>query len=208
MFDIPPMFGGGDNIWDEPDIVLQYIVTALVNGMGLEISVTLMARGLVISGTLTSEAAYLDRISNMLREQVAFTDPEMPPEIKESLQQILDLRSLSEFDITNFIPRSVIEKMEADLEDGDTADVDGNDEDDIDYDDMDFDEDDFPMTLQYLHLKDPVIVAGDPPINFGEGSDVIIRLRLTSIDGWMIGRIMPDVSDYFNSLNGDNDVQH
>ncbi|MEL7234829.1 MAG: hypothetical protein AAGK74_10055, partial [Chloroflexota bacterium] len=100
MFELPPMFGGGgENVWDEPDIVLTYIITALVNGMGLEMGATLMARGLVISGTLTSEKAYLDNISDMLMRQVQFDDESVPEEVREGLKDLLNLRSLAEFDL-------------------------------------------------------------------------------------------------------------
>lgn len=205
MFDLP-MFGGGagENLWDEPDIVLSYIVTALVNGMGLEIGVTLMARGLVVSGTLTSERNYLEQISNVLMNQVQFTDESVPEDVRESLKALLDLRSLSEFDADSYLPGAGSISM------GDEGDEDESD--DNDFDDMDdFDEDDMdivdlPPTLQYLHLKDPIIVAGEPPINFGEGSDVMVRLRLTTIDGWMLGKISPDMTNYIDF--DDNGTKH
>jgi hypothetical protein len=199
MFDLPPMFSGNDNIWDEPDLVLQYIVTALVNGMGLEMSVTLMARGLVVSGTLISEATYLDNISNLLKKQVSFNDPDMPAEVRESLQQVLDLRSLTEFDISDFISEAMLNEDEREEMD-----------DEDDYEDYDYDDDysDMPPELQYLHLRDPLILAGEPPIDFGEGSDIVLRLRLTSIDGWMIGKISPNIPPEYFDLNSDDDVKH
>jgi hypothetical protein len=191
MLDLPPMFNaGGDNIWDEPDIVLIYIITALVNGMGLEMGVTLMVRGLVISGTLTSEKDYLDTISNMLAEQVEFEEKGVPVDFKESFKEILNLRSLAEFDVTEFASKMA-----------DTNDLDDNDNDDFDFDDMEM-----PPQVTYLHLKDPVIVAGEPPIQFGDGSNIIIRLRLTMVDGWMLGKITPDVGDFFDF--DDDEVKH
>ncbi|MEM6282297.1 MAG: hypothetical protein AAF787_08910 [Chloroflexota bacterium] len=184
MFDLPPMFsGGGDNVWDEPDIVLTYILTALVNGMGMEMGATLMARGLVVSGTLTSEKAYLDNISDMLASHVQIDDENMPEEMREGLKDLLNLRSLAEFSM---------EDMAAEMDD----------EDDID--DMDL-----PPPVTYVHLKDPVIVAGEPPIEFGEGSNVIIRLRLTAIDGWMLGKITPDFGGMFDfDDEDDEEIKH
>ncbi len=205
MFDLP-MFGGGasENLWDEPDIVLSYIVTALVNGMGLEIGVTLMARGLVVSGTLTSEHNYLEQISNVLMNQVQFTDESVPEDVRESLKALLDLRSLSEFDADSYLPGAGSISM------GDEGDEDESDDNDFadmdDFDDDDMDIVDLPPTLQYLHLKDPIIVAGEPPINFGEGSDVMVRLRLTTIDGWMLGKISPDMTNYIDF--DDNGTKH
>ncbi|MEL6151079.1 MAG: hypothetical protein AAFV33_19650 [Chloroflexota bacterium] len=190
MFELPPMFGGGgENVWDEPDIVLTYIITALVNGMGLEMGATLMARGLVISGTLTSEKAYLDNISDMLMRQVQFDDESVPEEVREGLKDLLNLRSLAEFDLHD-MAATIAEDM---------------DDDDDDFDDMD--DIDLPPPVTYIHLKDPVIVAGEPPIEFGEGSNVIIRLRLTTIDGWMLGKISPDAGAMFD-FHDDDEIKH
>jgi hypothetical protein len=208
MFDLPPMFGSGENLWDEPDVVLTYIITALVNGMGIEIGATLMARGLVISGTLISEETYLDQMSELLVNQVKFTDPDVPEAMRESLKQALNLRTLSEFNIEDYVRAATASMENLESEEGDEDDMD--DMDDMDdeeiFDQDDFDMDDMPPTLQYVHMKDPLIVAGDPPINFGEGSDVILRLRLTSIDAWMVGKISPEMPDFLDF--DDNGLAH
>ena len=49
--------------------------------------------------------------------------------------------------------------------------------------------------LMYLHLKDPLVVSGEVPIDFGEGGAALLRFRLTSIDGWMLGRVQPGYDD-------------
>jgi hypothetical protein len=183
-----PMIGGGDNFWDEPDFVLTYLVTALVNGMGVEMGITLMLRGLVVSGTLVSEQTYLEAITRTLQEQINFSEADASAEAQEALKNILDLRTMSEFD-----PLEMFGGM--------TDEVDGVEDDEAD----DFDVDDAdvgPSLIQYLHLKDPLVVTGEPPISFGEGSDIVLRLRMTAVDGWMIGRLLPDVPDFPTFGNG------
>jgi hypothetical protein len=63
---------------------------------------------------------------------------------------------------------------------------DADDEDD----DEDFDLDDMPMpAIRHLHLKDPVILQPQPSISFTHSQISIVRIRLTAIDGWMIGKV-------------------
>lgn len=188
----PSMFsmGAGDNFWDEPDFVLTYIVTALVNGMGVEIGVTFMVRGVLISGTLISEDRYLDLLTERLQKQISLDDTEAPAEAKEALKTVLDMRSLKEFSPEDYLPLD------------DTGEL---DEDDLplsaeDLEGMEMG--DSPPALQHVHLKDPLIIAGDQSVGFGEGENVLYRLRLTSIDGWMVGRLMPDMPDDFPDFDG------
>ncbi len=199
MFDFPPIMAGGDNPWDEPDVVLTYIVTALVNSMGLQMGMTVMARGLVISGTVVSERSYLENVTQTLLDHVNFTGADIPEEAKESLKDILDVRSLAEFDIEDYMSGIPLDDDDdLDVEGFVNLPLNGAEVDEMDADDM-------PPPLMYIHLKDPVVVAGEPPIGFGEGSDVVIRLRLTSIDGWMLGKLTPNLPDY---MEFDDDIQH
>ncbi len=189
---LPPMFsmGGGDNFWDEPDFVLTYIVTALVNGMGMEIGMTFMVRGVLVSGTLISEDSYLDLLTQRLQQQISLDDTDAPAEAREALKTVLDLRSLKEFSPDDYVP---------------PVDEDDFDEDDLPLspDDLgDLDPGEMPPALQHVHIKDPLIVAGDQSVGFGEGGDILYRLRLTSIDGWMVGRLMPDMPNDFPDFDG------
>ena len=88
---------GNSNLWDEPDMVLSYIVTMLVSTMGVEVDVTLMTRGAVISGTLISEGVYLQKLTDTLMEKVQFTNQDVPEEAREALKLVLDVRDMSEF---------------------------------------------------------------------------------------------------------------
>ena len=58
--------GGGDNdFWQEPDFLLADLVSGFVNKGGMELGITLFVKGLVLTGTLTSEQEYLKAISGM-----------------------------------------------------------------------------------------------------------------------------------------------
>jgi hypothetical protein len=181
---LPPMFpmGGGENFWDEPDFVLTYIVTALVNGMGVEVGVTFMVRGVLVSGTMISEDSYLELLTQQLQNQISLDDTDAPEDAKEALKAVLDLRSLKEFSPEDYLP--------------DVAPEDFDDDDRL-FAVEDVDMGEGPPLLQHVHIKDPLIIASDQSIGFGEGEDVLYRLRLTSIDGWMVGRLMPNMPDDF-----------
>jgi len=176
----PMSLGPDGNVWDEPDIVLAYIVTALVNGMGVEIGVTLMAHGLVMSGTLVSEQQYLSNVTDMLIEQVDFTDSDIPEETRDALKSVLDVRNLGEFDPLTYAAEAENDEMADQM---------------------------MPPLLQYLHLQDPLVVAGESPIQFQPGGGVTVRLRLTSIDGWMLGEIRPDFGG-LGPFDDDDQVKH
>jgi hypothetical protein len=52
------------------------------------------------------------------------------------------------------------------------------------------DEEEFQASpIRHLHLKDPVLIYPGSTMSFTESALPIIRLRLTSIDGWMLGRV-------------------
>jgi hypothetical protein len=167
--------GTGDNYWDEPDFVLTYIVAALVNGIGMEIGVTLMVRGLVVSGTLVSEETYLASLTKTLQQQVGFTAGNIPKDAEAALKDVLDMRSMTEFD-----PEDVFEGATDDDQDDQMLEM----------------SEGVPAPVQHLHLRDPMVIVGEPPLAFGEGGDLIIRLRLTTVDGWMIGQLLSDAPDF------------
>ncbi|MFZ4814412.1 MAG: hypothetical protein ACOYL5_07750 [Phototrophicaceae bacterium] len=189
-----PMTDGGAN---EPDFILNYIVAGLVNGIGVEIGITLMLRGLVMTGTMVSEKTYLEGVTKTLTEQIDFNDPNTPPEVRESIRQILDLRDLTEFSMADYMMANAAQMEEYE-----------DDDEDDDFDDDDY-APDIPPPLQYLHIKDPMMLAGDPPVAFSEGSGVVIRIRMQSIDGWMLGRLLPNTPpDDFLDFGGDDSVRH
>ena len=161
-FDGPP----DDFSWQEPDIILSYLVSSLVNMAGAPVGMTLLVKGSILSGTLISEREYLETLTEMLQAQ-----------IRRSLVGASDdERRAAEaaFDLTDFV-----EDFYPD-----------NDEDD--------DEEDFPSPgfapLFHLHLKDPIVVSPQPSVGFSDGMFSVMRIRLSNIDGWMLGSSLPGIN--------------
>jgi len=73
----------------------------------------------------------------------------------------------------------------------------------------DMDEDDSfppfdPAPIRFLHLKNPMMISPQP-MSFGHGALPIIRLRVSMVDGWMLGEAIS--SDMFED-NGSNEFLH
>jgi hypothetical protein len=176
------MFNGFDGpssefSWQEPDIILSYLVSSLVNMAGAPVGITLMVKGTILTGTLISEREYLEDLSEMLQAQ-----------IRRSLVNATEderLAAESAFDLTDFLEDSY-----------------------PDPDDFDEDDEDFPMPgfapLFHLHLKDPVVISPQPSIGFSDGLFSVIRIRLSNIDGWMLGSSIPGM----NTPPNDREIRH
>lgn len=93
--DFSDMFGAGA-AWEEPDVVLAYLVSSLVNMGGAPLGVTLMVRGTIITGTLMSEREYLDTLSHMLQAQVRDVLAALPEEDRQQAENAFDLRAFEE----------------------------------------------------------------------------------------------------------------
>ena len=178
--DFPDMFGGGGG-WEEPDVILAYLVSSLVNVGGAPLGVTLMVRGTIITGTLMSEREYLDTLSHMLQAQVREVLAALPEEDRQQAENAFDLRAFEE----DFYPE-----------------IDEDDEDEDDEEVMP------PTELTYLHLKNPLVISPQPTIGFGSGALPVMRVRMANIDGWMMGASIPEDIDDFAPRNGNNDIRH
>ena len=168
--------------WLEADIILGNIVSAMVNLMGMPIGITLSVKGMMLSGVLVSEVEYLESLSstfsNMMKQAV---QPESKEE-SEAIDDAFDFGMLAE----GYYPPAVLNaaKKGEQGEDGDEDDIE-----DLDFEDfpMDFDPEDMPPPIRHLHLKDVKVLNSNPGLNFGAGVLPIMRIRLTSVDGWMLG---------------------
>lgn len=167
---MPPDTSG---FWQEPDFLLADLVSAFVNRGGMQLGLTIFMKGMVITGTLVSEEEYLATMSKMFARQARKS---MLHPTAEDLQATEDL-----FDFTSL------------TEDDDASKTDGEG------DDEDFDPDDdvrFP-TIRHMHLKDPVILQPQSSISFSHSQLPIMRIRLTAIDGWMMGKVsLEDDADF------------
>jgi len=174
--------GGDDSdFWQEPDFLLADLVSGFVNKGGMELGITLFVKGLVLTGTLTSEQDYLKAISGMFATQAkkSLVNPSKQ-EIKNT-EEVFDFTGLAEdVDLTELYGQRDAEfddePVEPDEEEfGDPA------------------EDDRTMpTIRYLHLKDPVIIQPQPAVSFTHTQVSILRVKLTTIDGWMVGKVTVD----------------
>ncbi len=175
------MGGGSDFSWLEPDFILAHLVSAMANIGGVELGVTLLVKGAVITGNLVGEREYLQRISEMFREQAKRTLAALPEDQRKIAEQALDFTMMFEDDYPEF--------------DENTPD---DEADDADYDEDDGDEGmpDLSPPIQHLHLKEPIIIHPQPAIGFLESALPIMRIRLTAIDGWMLGKVDMVPSDF------------
>jgi hypothetical protein len=169
---------GDTGFWQEPDPFLTDLVSAFVNKGGMELGITLFMRGLVVTGTLVSEQDYLNAMSDVFASQAKRS---MVNPTKAELKATEDV-----FDFTHLAEDVEPAQLYGSIFDADNADDD---------DDEDFDLDDIPApNIRHLHLKDPTILQ-PAPISFTHSQISIIRIRLTAIDGWMIGKVTVDDMD-------------
>lgn len=170
-FDTPP----DDFSWQEPDIILSYLVSSLVNMAGAPVGITLLVKGTILTGTLISEREYLETLTDMLQGQIR----------RSLVGASEDERRAAEaaFDLTDFL-EDFYPSMDEDDED---------------------EEDGFPgfTPLFHLHLKDPVVISPQPAVGFTEGVFSVMRIRMTNIDGWMLGSSIPGLPPH-----GGSEIRH
>lgn len=150
--------------WLEPDRILANIVATMVNIMGMPIGVTVYLKGVVISGALVSEQEYINTLTETFRA-VAREAAESPNE--EELKMIDEA-----FD---FAP----------LAESPSA-FDISEDDDVDEEALNGIQD-----VRYLHLRDFSVLMPEPQMTFSGSNFPILRLRLSAIDGWMLGHATP-----------------
>lgn len=161
---------GDGGFWHEPDPFLIDLVSAFVNKGGMELGITLFIGGLVITGTLVSEQDYLNAMSDMFANQAKRSMSHPTKEELKATEDVFDFMHLAE-DVEPL-------PFEADSDDDDPDDGELSAG--------------LPPLIRHLHLKDPTILQPGPPVSFAHSPISIIRLRLTAIDGWMIGKVALD----------------
>lgn len=184
--DILGGMGGGDSHWLEPDFLLATIVSGMVNVGGVELGITLYVKGPIITGVMIGEREYLAKLTEIFKTQMQKSLAGLPPEHRQVAEAALDFTTM-------------IEDSYPDAAFGDKVDEDYADEDE----DMG-DEDDAPlaMPILHMHLKDPVIIHPQPSISFLDSLLPIMRIRLTSIDAWMLGKVDMVPPDFPEDVSG------
>lgn len=173
--------GGDSDFWQEPDFLLADLVSGFVNKGGMELGITLFVKGLVLTGTLVSEQDYLKAISGMFATQAkrSLVNPSKQ-EIKNT-EEVFDFTGLAEdVDLTELYGQRDAEFDDEVAEEEEPQEPEPED-----------DERTLP-SIRYLHLKDPVIIQPQPAVSFSHTQVSILRVKLTTIDGWMVGKVTVD----------------
>ncbi len=189
-FDLPfdiSNFAGIDDLddfdeaayWQEPDFLLSDLITTMVNMAGVEMGVTLIMKGMVMTGTLVSEKEYLAAITNLFTKQAKQALPE-----KEKTEETLK-ETEEAFDFTTMAEGATPAFLDKDSNDDDVS----------------------LVPLRYLHLKDPAIISPQPAITFMHSELPIMRVRLNMVDGWLLGRAAP-MEDVENNGGNPGEVLH
>lgn len=179
MANFPPFPVVPDSgFWQEPDFLLSDLISMLINRTGIQIGITLMVKGMIVSGTLVSEREYLAELSKYFQDQA-----------KEAIKEIMNSASKKEV-------REMLKEAEEAwdftyMTEDNYRDEEDEEEDEDDADDDEDDEFDLPSDLseiRHLHLKDVEIVFPAPGLEFLQSRIPTWRIRLASIDGWLVGR--------------------
>ncbi len=173
----PDEYFDDDNFWREPDFLLTTLVSMLANKMDAQVGVTLLIHGTLITGGLVSESEYLDEMDGLFKET---TSNGVITPTAEDLKYFEEaLRFEAQYEDT----------YPGDHETDDAPAPKRGDRFDV-------------GSIRHLHLKDPVIVYPGAALSFIDSPLPIMRIKLTSIDGWMIGRMnligpddLPGLSD-------------
>ncbi|MBZ0275426.1 MAG: hypothetical protein K8I60_04750 [Anaerolineae bacterium] len=153
--------------WLEPDFLLVDLVSGLVNKTGMPLGVTLFMRGTVITGTLISEKEYLSALSDTFVRQARQSMESPSADDIKAIEELFNFRTLNE---------------DVDIEDI-------SDKDDEELEDMEI------PPIRHLHMKDPMIIIPQPSITFGPVPAPLMRVRLTAVDSWMVGKMTLDDLD-------------
>jgi hypothetical protein len=158
-----------DDYWREPDFLLRDVVSFMANKMNSNLGITLMVRGAIMTGTLVGEREYLAGVNDLFKRMARENLTKPTREDLESIDEAFNYDAMTE-----------------DIYPGDDT---------VDDEDEAFE----PQPVRYLHLRDPVIIYPGATMSFQESPLPIMRIRLTEVEGWMLGRIMvmahPDLDD-------------
>ena len=151
--------------WQEPDFLLTDLVSLLANRLESDMGITLMIKGAILTGTLVSEREYLATLNNLFKTMARGSSNKPTREQLRVIDEAFGFDDLTE--------DSYPDRPEED-DDGDEG------EDDAAFG---------GSPIRHLHLKDPVIIYPGSTLSFTESLLPILRVRLITIDGWMLGRI-------------------
>lgn len=199
--DMDDFFMSDGSYWQAPDFILTDIITTMVNMMEMPVGITLFMKGMIISGSLVSERQYLASLSAVFQAlaSATFEGTEEDAEMKQEIKRLFDFTRLAENDY------GMIDEDDDQQE---------STQDDVDFD-LNLDEDDgeafdfdefYQMNrspvvpARFMHLRDAMVLYPGASIGFRHSILPIIRIRIHSIDGWILGQAL-DASE----LQGDDE---
>ena len=161
------------SFWQEPDFLLTELVSLFANALDAELGVTLLVGGGVISGTLVGERAYLKAVQSMVRRLARDLMDKPTADELDALAEAFNVDRLVEDPLPD-LSDDEVDHIRDGLERGEHTDV----------------ETDLlgQTPLRHLHLRDPILIHPGAMLHFSDSELPIMRLRLTQIEGWIVGR--------------------
>ena len=166
--------------WQEPDFLLAELVSLLANRADLQLGITLLVKGAILTGTLVGERDYLNRVNTMFKQMARES---LVKPTKDDLASIDDAFGFDELVEDNYTDEPDAEDAQAEAP--------------AEADKPEWVE---PSPIRHLHLKDPVLIYPGATLSFTESALPILRIRLAAIDGWMLGRISVIADDVDDQL--------
>ncbi len=174
--------------WQEPDFLLNELVSLFANALDAELGVTLLVGGAIVSGMLVGERAYLRAVNGLVKRLARELAEKPTPEEMEELLTAFSPDRLSE-DVLAAVMDSdgpeaaMAVEIETDLLTGQPP-------------------------LRYLHLRDPILIQPGAMLHFGDSELPIMRLRMAQIEGWIVGRASLISSDAFDDAFPPGGIVH
>ncbi len=199
--DMDDFFMSDGAYWQAPDFILTDIITTMVNMMEMPVGITIFMKGMIVSGSLVSERQYLGSLSAVFQAlaSASFEGSEDDAEMKDELQRLFDFTKLAENDYSMMDEDDDDDQPDTTLEDESDFDLE-MDEDGFDFDEFYDMKKSSVVPVRFMHLRDAMVLYPGASIGFRHSILPIIRIRINSIDGWILGQAL-DASQ----LDGDDE---
>ncbi|MCL4253106.1 MAG: hypothetical protein KJ043_04930 [Anaerolineae bacterium] len=199
--DMDDFFMSDGSYWQAPDFILTDIITTMVNMMEMPVGITIFMKGMIVSGSLVSERQYLGSLSAVFQAlaSASFEGAEDDAEMKDELHRLFDFTKLTENDYSMMDEDEDDPQPDTPLEDESDFDLE-MDEESFDFDEFYDMKKSSVVPVRFMHLRDAMVLYPGASIGFRHSILPIIRIRINSIDGWILGQAL-DASE----LDGDDE---
>lgn len=196
MSDMDDFFMDESGYWQAPDFILSDIITTMVNMMDMPIGITIFMKGMILSGSLVSERQYLSSLSAVFQSLAQATfDDEGDGEMESEIQRLFDFTKLTENDYE--MDEMDDEAFELPEEEEPANESEEDDEDEIDFEELYRMKKASVVPVRFMHLRDAMVLYPGASIGFRHSILPIVRIRINSIDGWILGQAL-DANDMDN----------